>query len=343
MSGCEQEVVVLSDALLLASLGWHVVPCYGVDEQGICTCWKREQCPTPGKHPRLDHGVKGASKHERDIRRWLERQWPGRCNLSIATGRISSVIVLDIDPRHNGFETLAAQERDLGPLPKDTTRVRTGSGGGHIYLAHPPDSLRIVGGAGKLGDGIDILSDGLLAVVPPSVTDKGPYTWEPDCGPTKPLAPVPPAWLERMRPARDQRDGQAHGGHHGDVHDRGDASLPLGRAAQTFIQCGVPCGEQRLRAVAATRNLLASGHPIDAIIDLIWQGLERSPQEPGRPAWTHADAEQIVLDLGQREATPLRPGLPNVRLRHADRVLERARDLSHLPRPRTYDITKEAS
>ena len=189
-----------------------------------------------------------------------------------------------MDPKHDGFDTLATLEHQLGPLPPVTPRVRTGSGGEHIHLAYPADPLRISGGAHKLGDGIDILSDGLLAIMPPSVTDKGAYRWLTDRGPTTPPAPIPSAWLERMRPTRarvSHRDGADD--HAADPqHRRGDASLPLGQAALEFLECGVPVGQQRAHALIATRNLLARGISIEDTIGLVWQGLERSPQEPGR-------------------------------------------------------------
>jgi hypothetical protein len=170
-------MTVLEAALLYASQGRAVLPLYDVDANGVCTCWQREHCPTPGKHPRLDTGVKGASADERTIRRWLERQWPNRCNLGIATGRASGLVVIDVDPKHDGFVTLAALERELGSLPSSTPRVRTGSGGLHVYLAYPTDGSAIRNSEGRLGPGIDVRGEGGYVVCPPSVTNKGPYTW----------------------------------------------------------------------------------------------------------------------------------------------------------------------
>jgi hypothetical protein len=167
----------LNAALAIASRGWPVLPIYGVDTDGVCACWRREACLSPGKHPRLDNGVSGASANEVTIRRWFERQWPGRCNLGVATGRVSGLIVVDVDPKHDGFSTLARLERELGPLPADTPRVRTGSGGLHIYLQYPGNGLTIRNSAGALGRGLDVRGDNGYVVVPPSVTDKGKYTW----------------------------------------------------------------------------------------------------------------------------------------------------------------------
>lgn len=125
--------------------------------------------------------------------------------------------------------------------------------------------------------------------------------------------------------------------------DHGDASLPVGQSAWQFINEGVPYGTQRWRALSATRNLLAAGKSVAEAKELVWQGLERSPQEPGKPPWTREDAEAIVCDLAARDAPPVhelqRPARLDVLLRRAEARLARARDLSAQSRPRTYDIT----
>jgi hypothetical protein len=292
---------VLEHALACVARGWAVLPIYDVDADGVCTCWQRDECPTPGKHPRTEHGYKGASKDEATIRRWLERQWPARCNLAIATGHVSKLVVIDVDPKTDGFTTLVKLERELGALPLDTTRVRTGSSGLHMYGCYPDDVTIRTNQKQTLGAGIDVLSDGIYAVCPPSVTNKGAYTWLLE----GPLAPIPMAWLQRLvsRPARqreDRADGDAQAG------GQGDASLPLGQDALEFIYRGVPYGEQRMRACAATRNLLALGKSAEEVIDLIWQGMERSPTEPGRRPWTRAEVAAIVVDLERSEPKPLR-------------------------------------
>jgi hypothetical protein len=291
---------VLESALAYAARGSLVVPLYNVAPDGVCTCRQHADCPSPGKHPRLDHGVKGASGEEATLRRWFERQWPGRCNIGIATGQISGLVVVDIDPRHHGFDTLARLERDMGPLPTDTPRVRTGGGGLHVSLAYPEaDGLMIRNSAGVLGPGLDIRGHGGYVVAPPSVTPAGAYTWLTDCGPNVPPAPIPTTWLTRMAPMHLPRPVTTPSA-------TTAVLLPLGMAALGFIGNGAPVGEQRSRALAATRNLLARGTSVEDTINLIWQGLERSPQEPGRPSWTRADAETIVLDLEQHAPPPLR-------------------------------------
>jgi hypothetical protein len=83
-------------------------------------------------------------------------------------------------------------ERELGPLPVGTARVRTGSGGLHVYLANPADVPVRTNQKSVLGVGIDVLSDGIYAICPPSVTNKGPYIWLSEDA----LAPTPPGLAE---------------------------------------------------------------------------------------------------------------------------------------------------
>lgn len=51
-------------------------------------------------------------------------------------GRLSGVVVLDVDPGHGGADSLAAVEREEGRL-QVTVEVTTGGGGRHLYLRHP--------------------------------------------------------------------------------------------------------------------------------------------------------------------------------------------------------------
>jgi hypothetical protein len=157
-------------------------------------------------------------------------------------------------------------------------------------------------------------------------------------------APIPAAWLARLRPIRTRSTSVATG----QMGIHGDPSLPLGLDAQEFLEHGVPWGQQRARALSACRNLLARGTSVEETVELIWAGLRSSPQEPGRRPWTRSDAEAIVLDLQQREPPPLRDTDADLttmlsqrrvrRLQLAERALSRARDLSAQARPRTYDI-----
>jgi Bifunctional DNA primase/polymerase, N-terminal/Primase C terminal 1 (PriCT-1) len=104
------------------------------------------------------------------------------------------VIVVDIDPRHEGNETLAERERDNGPLP-DTWETLTGGGGRHLWFRHP-GIARIPNSAGVIGPGIDVRGDGGFVVAPPSIHESGRrYAWDVDHHPDDETLADLPAWM----------------------------------------------------------------------------------------------------------------------------------------------------
>jgi hypothetical protein len=116
--------------------------------------------------------------------------------LGIATGSISGIIVIDIDPRHRGDESLAEMEAKYGKLPATLT-AETGGGGRHLFY-------RYCEGAGKnrvgIAPGIDVRGDEGYVVAAPSIHASGkPYSWlsgaVPELGT---VAGLPPAWRELL-------------------------------------------------------------------------------------------------------------------------------------------------
>ena len=151
-------------ALLYASKGWPVLPVHTVTAVG-CSC-RNAECQNIGKHPRTPHGVKDATTDEKTITAWFKK-WP-YANIGIATGMESGLVVLDIDPRHDGKNSLRKLREKYGALP-NTLRVRTGGGGLHIYFRHPGDqSIKNVTGIRDY-PGLDLKADGGYVVAPPSI------------------------------------------------------------------------------------------------------------------------------------------------------------------------------
>lgn len=140
------------------------------------------------KRPLCDHGVRSASTDPRVIDQWWTR-WPD-ANIAVATGPISDVLVVDVDPRNRGYSTLGELEFAHGSLCGPV--ARTGSGGEHYWFRFPsiPDGMQL---RGKLGDGIDILGAGRYCIVWPSVSSAGPYRWM-TRDPMNHIGDVP-AWL----------------------------------------------------------------------------------------------------------------------------------------------------
>ena len=164
----QQAPSVLSWALEYASLGWGVVPVWR-PRNGVCTCRKRDQCRRPGKHARTPHGWKDATTDPKKIRTW---KWQ-TANIGIATGRESGLLVINVDPRNHGLDSIKELQGKLGKLPPGP-RVQTGGGGWHVYLRHPPGPVRKTSGM----PGIDIKTDGGFVVAPPSAHISGDaYKW----------------------------------------------------------------------------------------------------------------------------------------------------------------------
>jgi len=178
-----------------------------------------------GKEPLTEHGVKDATTDLDTIEEWW-RRWP-KANVGIATGAVSGLVVLDIDPRNGGdeaLEGLLAQHGGWG-VPTDggypetwtgltgggypeTWTVLTGGGGQHYYFAiDGPVPSR------QLAKGVDLKGDGGYVVAPPSVHQSG-RKYVPEAS-TEYLSPAPaPAWLlgaagARKAPLYQEQDGQA--------------------------------------------------------------------------------------------------------------------------------------
>lgn len=128
-----------------------------------------------------------------EVERWFDR-WPD-ANLGIVTGQVSGLVVLDVDPRHGGEDSIAEWNRSGRQLPQ-TIEAETGGGGRHLYFRAPTVLLRNRVG---LAPGIDLRANGGLVVAPPSIHPSGTrYSWRSGCAPEE-LAPASlPDWLCRM-------------------------------------------------------------------------------------------------------------------------------------------------
>jgi hypothetical protein len=185
-----------------AAIGWAILPLHwpilsGNDVQ--CSCRAGRLCggdgKSIGKHPIPAHGLKEATTDPSIIAEW-RRRWP-MCNLAVATGAVSKIIVLDVDPRNGGDESLAELIGTYGPLP-ETVLAATGGGGRHFVFEHP--GTRIGNSKGKIGPGLDGKGDGGYIVAPPSLHASGRrYRWVNDPWHYQP-APISDWLLEKMLP-----------------------------------------------------------------------------------------------------------------------------------------------
>ncbi len=128
---------MLKAALKLARSGVPVFPCNVED-----------------KSPRTSHGFKDASTDIAVVSAW---SWE---DAIIGAAIVEGQVVIDVDPRNGGDDTLA-----LFPKIPKTRTTRTRSGGRHYWLLIPNEvTLR-----GSLGPGIDVKRpDKGYVIVPPS-------------------------------------------------------------------------------------------------------------------------------------------------------------------------------
>ncbi|MBY0278549.1 bifunctional DNA primase/polymerase [Candidatus Binatia bacterium] len=155
-------------ALSYAARGYKVFPLYGVVE-GVCVCRAGSTCGSPGKHPRTGQGYKDASADPAIVGAW---QWK-EANIGVALD--DNFVVLDVDPRNGGGESLAALQKSYGALPLTPT-VETGGQGWHYYFAVPPKSPRLRNA--PIAPGLDFKSSTGHVVAPPSVHISGlRYAW----------------------------------------------------------------------------------------------------------------------------------------------------------------------
>ena len=157
----------LEMALAYAGNGWAVLPLHTAVES-VCDC--RKACASPAKHPRTMAGFKDATTDEAKIRHWWG-MWP-EANIGIATGAVSGIFVVDIDPYHGGMETIETL-KEKGIVLHQTAQVLTQNDGFHLYYQYAGKK-----GKGTMGKGIDVKSDGGYVVAPPSIGIQGRYTWQ---------------------------------------------------------------------------------------------------------------------------------------------------------------------
>ena len=190
---------LLRCALDYASCGFRVFP-IRIPVKGTCSC-RDAACDKAGKHPYIRDWPNQATTHSRQIREWWER-WP-TANIGILTD--GQLVVLDVDPRNGGLESLSELEKIHGPLPATPT-ARTGGGGYHYYFY---SSVPLPSRPGTLGPGLDIQGRNKSAIAPPSRHVSGNrYAWLKGKSIVE-LTPSPmPDWmLDKLR-QNDQPESQ---------------------------------------------------------------------------------------------------------------------------------------
>jgi len=193
-----------------------------------------------------------------EIESWFQR-WPD-ANIGLVTGRISGIVVVDIDAQHGGHESLAELEDQHGRLP-GTVEALTGGGGRHLYFVHPGATLtnRVA-----VRPGIDVRADGGCVVAPPSLHPSGRrYAWATGHAPQDVRLARLPAWFrEVMRSA-------VHSGHDPMYWRR-------------LVSEGVAEGERNNTLTSLTGHLLWRGVDPEVVLELMlaWNRIRCRPPLP---------------------------------------------------------------
>ncbi|WP_432248868.1 bifunctional DNA primase/polymerase [Streptomyces sanyensis] len=193
----DRNRALLAAALDAAARGWPVLPLRpGVKRpalHGETACTRTGVCA--GGH------VKWEQRATTDPERIRAAWSTGAFNVGIATGP-ANLVVIDLDqPKTDadapcGAATFAALCERAGHAVPTTRRVRTASGGTHLYFT-APTGARLGNTAGALGPLIDTRAWGGYVVAPGSLTPQGSYTVLDDCPPA-----MLPDWLhDALKPA----------------------------------------------------------------------------------------------------------------------------------------------
>lgn len=222
------------------------------------------------KVPATRRGLHDATTDQSVARGWWKT---ADYNMGIRTGE--GLVVVDVDPRHGGDDTLHSLEQSEGALPP-TWRQQTGGGGEQIFfLVDGPCGCSV----GKLGPGLDVRGDGGYIVAPPSIHPSGrEYAW--DVSPSEvELAPLPDWLRNRMVDP--------------------DPAKPTAEPAETWrrIVGGVGEGERNASAARIYGHLLS--RRVDPIVGL--ELMVAWDSQRNRPPLGRAEVEKVCESIAARE------------------------------------------
>lgn len=243
--GGEDVITILKKSFIRLSM--PIFPLYTIFE-GVCTCKDGAKCETPGKHP-IEEWTEVRTTNTGKIHDWIDRH--GRCNWGGATGKVSGVFAVDIDPRHNGVETFDALEKEYGKIP-DTRIHKTGGGGVHLIFSIPR-GMTIKNGS--IGPGVDIKGEGGYIVLPPSRhISGGQYEVLNDVPPAE-----PPEWLIWLIQGKTLTEKSQQGFKMPDAIPAGERTTTLFKAARSMRAKGF--SEPAVKAAIEIENQLRCEHP----------------------------------------------------------------------------------
>ncbi|MFI5657503.1 bifunctional DNA primase/polymerase [Streptomyces sp. NPDC051684] len=280
---------MLAAALTAAEHGWHVFPLFPGTKRpalhGERTCDHTGACASG----HLKWEQRATTDPDRIRAAWTHAPF----NIGIATGP-SGLLVVDLDlSKHKGTSDApdgAATFRALcersGHAVPDTYRVRTASGGRHLYFTAPSDA-RMTNTAGTIGKLIDTRAWGGYVVAAGSTLPAGPYE-----ALSAPQAAPLPSWLQSiLQPTSkpSQAPSTAVPG-----QSRGYADVALANETRNVASAQQGCREAALfRAARALGRFVAWG---DLPRHVVEQALQEAGESTGLPSSQCRSTLRSALD-----------------------------------------------
>lgn len=251
------------------------------------------------------NGFKDATRDQATIRAW----WAAHpdANIGLPTGPVNGFFVVDIDPKKQGSDEWALLVAVHGePV---TRRVRTPSGGQHLYFRWPAAG-GIQNGA-NVWRGIDVRGDGGYVVAPPSrtnekrdpknpekiITHAGDYVLVDE----RPPADAPAWILARVVKAEPKRVMRVPSSGIPPIHEgeRNDRLFRIARGARSdgFTEEAIL---ERLRQLNRDGTVLV---PVDdeELRQIARQGARVPPGKAGHPETIREQREYHRTDLGNAQ------------------------------------------
>jgi putative DNA primase/helicase len=200
-----------------AEQGWYILPCYGINDGGRCTCnGPHNQPKDVGKHASIGDWNNRATTDELVIHNWWQNNPEN--NIAVVCQK-SEMFVIDIDPRSGGLESFDKFTELLGfELPATceqyTGSYNTSSGpvrGRHLFFKCSPNE-KLVGNLNASNlPGIDIKHNGYILLTPSRHFSGTNYEWVEGRAPWEvEVAEAPDGLLSVLRKG-GRRSGTSHG------------------------------------------------------------------------------------------------------------------------------------
>lgn len=165
---------VLKWAKIYVNAGFHIFPVHSITDDGQCTCGIAD-CGDAGKHPRVQRGLKDATRDLAQIEAWFGEGAP-LSNIGIVTGEISGITVIDIDIGEGKEGAKSWAEAIEGHGEPNTLMAMTGSGGIHFIFKY---NSALKTASNVLGKGVDVRNDrGYIVAAPSRHRSGGVYQWD---------------------------------------------------------------------------------------------------------------------------------------------------------------------